>query len=207
MPFSFDEIPMKTKIISILVIFLLILPGIVMPNLRRAEPAVAGINNTNESESESKSDTNIFKFPEVKLPDTNLQAFAPTLPNFNQNNNQPQTVLIANQASAPTLVVNVNNNVDDIRQRILDQQNPTVTQIQTGKVAWESGLNDSVLSDKFPVGSNVNIKVGDKNQVFTVTDNRILPVNTLMIVSKEKFAGTFADPEKTKEVDATGEKV
>jgi hypothetical protein len=207
MPFSFDEIPMKTKIISVLVIFLLILPGIVMPNLKRAEPEVAGINNTNESESESKSDTNIFKFPEVKLPDANLQAFAPTLPNFNQNNNQPQTVLIANQASAPTLVVNVNNNVDDIRQRILDQQNPTIAQIQTGKVAWESGLGDSVLSDKFPVGSKVNIKVGDKNQIFTITDNRILPVNTIMIISKEKFTTTFADPEKTKEVDATGEKV
>lgn len=201
---------MKTKIISVLVLFLLILPGIVMPTLRRPEPEVAGINNTTSLEDGLKPITTDFKFPEIKFPEANLQAFAPTLPSFGSNNNignSPQPVLIANQASAATLIVNVNNGVDDIRQRILEQQNPSTVQIQTGKITWENGLGESILSDKFIIGSNVNIKFGDKAQSLIISDNRILPVNTIAVISKEKFAVLFADPEKIKEVDATAEKV
>lgn len=206
---------MKTKVISILVIFLLVLPGIFMPVLSQPNQQVLGASDVAlENGFGSTSSVNSgFKFPEIKLPETNLQAFAPTLPNFNLGNSTTQQLQIqpndnvSYQASAPTVIVNVNNNIDDIRQRILEQQNPATMQIQTGKITWEDGLGESVLSDKFPVGSKVNLKVGTKTQLLTITENRILPVNTLVIVNKEKFTNLFADAQKTKEVDATGEKV
>lgn len=216
MAFSFDNIPMKTKVISILVIFLLILPGIMMPVLNQSNQQVLGASDsTLENGFGAVSSQNSgFKFPEINLPEASLQAFAPTLPNFNLGNNQPQVIQIqpsdnqSIQASTPTLIVNVNNNtVDDIRQRILEQQSPTTVQIQTGKITWEDGLGDNILSDKFPIGSKVSLKVGNKTQILVVTENRILPVNTLVIISKDKFTALFADAQKTKEVDATGEKV
>jgi hypothetical protein len=215
MTYSFDNVNLRTKTFSILVLFLLILPGIVMPVLNRPEKEVAGVSDSPlidglNSSSSLASQNNGFKFPEIKFPDTNIQAFAPTLPNFNSSispkviESQP----VANQATLPDIVVRVDNNFgNDIRQRIQDQQGPATVQVQTGKIVWEAGLGEDIFSDKFPVGSKVNFKVGNKSQNLIITDNRILPVNTLMIISKEKFANLFADPEKQKEVDATGEKL
>jgi hypothetical protein len=211
MSFSFDDIPMKTKIVSILVLFLLVLPGIVMPVLNHPEKEVAGVSDSpliDGLNTSSQSDS--FKFPEIKFPETNIQAFAPTLPNFNSDNNSKiiESQPIANQATLPEIVVKVDNNFgDNIRQRIQDQQSPVTVQVQTGKISWEAGLGEDIFSDKFPIGSKVAFKVGSKTQNLIITDNRILPVNTLVIISKEKFANLFADPEKQKEVDATGEKL
>lgn len=216
MTYSFNNVNLRTKTISILVLFLLILPGIVMPVLNRPEKEVAGasdsplIDGLNPSSIQPSSD-NGFKLPEIKFPEGNLQAFAPTLPNFSSNSNNSNIIEsqpVANQAVLPDIVVRVDNNFgNDIRQRIQDQQGPATVQVQTGKISWEAGLGEDVFSDKFPIGSKVSFKFGDKTQNLIITDNRILPVNTLVIISKEKFNNLFADPEKQKEVDATGEKV
>jgi hypothetical protein len=214
MAFSFDDVPMKTKIVSILVLFLLILPGIVMPVLSNPDKQVAGVSDSPLEDglnaSNQSAQNNGFKFPEIKLPETNFQAFTPTLPNFNPNNNSNtiESQPVANQATLPEITVRVDNNFgNDIRQRIQDQQGPTTVQVQAGKISWEAGLGEDVFSDKFPIGSKVNFKFGEKNQNLIITDNRILPVNTLVIVSKEKFANLFADPEKQKEIDVTGQKL
>jgi hypothetical protein len=209
------NIPMQTKVISILVLFLLILPGIVMPVLSNPDKQVAGVSDSPLEDglnaSSQPTQNNSFKFPEIKLPETNFQAFAPTLPNFNSGNNSTKVIEsqpIANQATLPEIVVRIDNNFgDDLRQRIQNQQGSVTPQVQTGKIVWEAGLGDDVFSDKFPIGSKVNFKFGDKSQNLIITDNRILPMNTLVIISKEKFFNLFADPEKQKEVDATGEKL
>jgi hypothetical protein len=215
MNFSFDSVPMKTKIISILVLFLLILPGIVMPTLNNnSGKEVAGASDSpledGLNSSTKISQDNGFKFPDFKFPETNFQAFAPTLPNFNsdKNNKVIESQPIPNQAVLPEIVVRVDNNFgNDIRQRIQEQQDSSSNPIQQGKITWETGLGDDVFSDKFPIGSKVNFKFGDKSQNFIISDNRILPINTLLIISKEKFANLITNPEKQKEVDATGEKL
>jgi hypothetical protein len=212
MTFSFDDISTKTKAVSVLILFFLILPGIVMPVLNRPEvagvsdsPLEDGLNATSQT-----TQNNGFKFPEIKLPETNFQAFPPTLPNFNTDNNPKiiESQPIANQATLPDIVVRVDNNFgNDIRQRIQDQSGTAKVRVQSGKIVWEAGLGEDIFSDKFPIGSKVNFKFGDRSQNLIITDNRILPVNTLIIISKEKFADLFADTEKQKEVDATGEKL
>jgi hypothetical protein len=210
MTYDFDNVNLKTKAISILVLFLLILPGIAMPVLNRPEVAGAKDSPLTEGLNPETVLDNGFKFPEIKIPEANLQAFAPTLPNFNTNNNSNaiESQPIANQATLPDIVVRVDNNFgNDIRQRIQEQQGPTTVQVQSGKISWEAGLGEDVFSDKFPIGSKVSFKFGEKTQNLIITDNRILPINTIVIISKEKFANLFADPEKQKEVDATGEKV
>lgn len=176
----------KTRLFSVILLGILVLPVFFNPP---QSGNVLGVNETKSSDNLSDVDNGEgFSIGSV----------------FNSNNTQTNQEIQKN-SGAQTNTQSPEYKLKDISSGIRDikKKNSNEPKTLTGRVVWDTNNKSSVTSDKFPLGSGVKVKYGDKESDAVIGDTRILAPDVLLSVDQKTFTLIGGDLEKQTSIDVT----
>ena len=199
-----DKTENQTKVLSLAVLVLLVLPAIVMPNLNSHEEKVLGVTDSiierEKLDSLPVKKTDAFnignpfenaKLPSVELPNISLPQYdiKPKLPQINLN--EPVNNIIKTGTdtflSMPKVELTPNGTI----------KQDTIA----GKIRLDDTLaKNDAITDKYEIGDKLKVTYNGTTVDVVVTAKRVLPIETLIIVDRFKYAELTKD-EKTIVVD------
>lgn len=112
-------------------------------------------------------------------------------------NSQPPTGSITNQAASNSAPIPIQSRIGEIASgasEVVSENTPT-SKVFKGRVIWEDNAKFSVISDKFPKGSGVQVKFNNKTYPIVIEDIRILSSDTVLVVNKDTFLKLGGNPE------------
>lgn len=210
----------KTKVITIVIASILILPAILNPNRDGGE--VLGVSEdskgvVNELIPSGEANSEVAVVEESNTQNASVQTATPAAPNstsqpvVNQEEQKSfwERVNIFKRDAQDEVAARSNARIKDISSGIRDINN---TQIQTtdndvpkqkiGKIKWEAGTTTNVVSGTYPVGSGVRINYNNSSTELVVNTSRILSPGTLLVVDPQTFIALGGDPEKESVISA-----
>lgn len=170
-----SKINLKTKIFSLLLLLLLIIPAFLV-NPRYGAGMVLGVTETNLDTTpqnlEIKENNNI----DTKNNSGLIGSFFREKPKINPTPKQSQLGQIGSGA---------------MEVRTIQDEKPIVK----GKVIWDKNAKTAVATDKFNLGTSITVSYKEKNLSLVVGDNRVLSADTVLVVDKETFIKLGGNPE------------
>ena len=199
-----DQTENQTKVLSLAILILLILPAVVMPNLNNHEQKVLGVTDSVIAREEldslpvKKADTfntgNPFeniKLPSVELPNISLPQYhlKPKLPQINLS--EPVTNIVKTNTDAFLSMPKVE----------LTSSGAIKQDTVAGKIRLDDSLSkNDVVSDKYEIGDKLKATYNGTTVDVVITGKRVLPLDTLIVIDRFKYAELTKD-EKTVVVD------
>jgi hypothetical protein len=207
----------KYKIFSGLIIFVIVIPGIIMPTLKQPDKIDnIGIGGFPQLPDTPKfGNINFPELPQLKAPNltSNLQ-ITETVKNNIKFGNFGQTEEIPLTKPSKMLLpedINTNSNLFTIDQLKVKKD---IQALQLSPVNGTKGIiyvenSDlkELVSDKFPVDTNVKITYKNKSMVLKVGSKRLLSSSTLGIVNRQVFKDLGVDPLQVTELEVMMEQV
>lgn len=162
---------LKTKLFSLVIVGLLILPILISPS---KTGQVLGVND--QATGSVGGDTSSSE----------------------QNNNQKTADSGTTQTNSEILkqakVGEIASGVRDVKNE--DNSTAPVPASLTGKIIWDENVKTPVSTDKFGLGSSIKVVNGDKTLKLVVSNTRILSTDTILVLDKKTFLALGGDLEK-----------
>jgi hypothetical protein len=184
----------KTKLISILIFIIIIIPAFSLPPRDKTYIEVA--------------QQSIENIPSIELPsiNTNYNNLIPKLPAINFG--LPDTSYIQEQMTpkASPLFDNITNTVATGNQIITDIDKvkdsfKVKEKIKyEGKVSWADNLKNNVYSDKFNANSSIKITSAGKSYIKNIDEKTIMQDDNLLLVSRSVFTEIGGDSKTQKSI-------
>lgn len=205
----------KSAIFSLMVFIVLIIPGVVMPNLIKPE-APQNINSF-EVNLPTQGIGNIFDGQNpVEMPKiTNFVVqdtakYEPLSPKQDQltqvplMKDSPRVDLPGPKTNVNPKLESISNQSNDVPEsetnkllpkKDLDIFEKTIVPTKsTAKISWESGLENSAVSNKYSVGTLLQITKGNKTIYRKVTAMKVIDNDARLHVDKNTFIELGLDP-------------
>lgn len=197
----------KTKVITVIIASILILPAIFNP--RRDGGEVLGVSETTAPSvvSVEVPATEESPDPVVDDPVVVVQELEPTRDEprfgitnpfagwFQEGGRAAQAPVSSQSSSQGVQIRNIGSGIRDVEEINSDRNTPPPGASQVGRVVWEQSPTVRVMSDVFPVGSGVEVIAGDRSLDLVINKSRVLVPGTLLVVDQETFIQLGGDPE------------
>jgi hypothetical protein len=167
----------KTKLFSLIILGILVLPVFINPP---KSGAVLGVLEKKDSVVESQQQ-------EVQ---NNTSSLGSILLNQETENVAAQQEKIPNKA-----VKDISSGIRDIKKKI------STPKEYRGKIVWDANAKYPAISDKFGLGTGVKVLNGGTSANVVVGDVRVLSPDTLMVVDNKTFTQLGGNPEKDLSID------
>jgi hypothetical protein len=169
--------PFKTKLFSLVIVCLLILPVLINP---QRSGKVLGTNERGGQIGGSVS-------PSVE------QAADKNTPTSNTNLTVSEVKNINTEIPKQSRIGEIGSGIRDVRT-VETPKNQG--QIITGKAIWDENAKSSVSTDKFSLGSGIKVTFNDKTLSLVVGNSRILSSDTILVLDKKTFQELGGDLER-----------
>ena len=175
----------KPKIISVVIFVVIMIPGVIMPNLRQPE---------------SKNSFNTIEFPELtEIPNPLKNKNFIDLGNDFAGNNQDTILPKPSKMPIPVDIIPTTEfNIQP--KKDLEKLTPKLDSKIQGKLYLQDAETNGIITDKFPINTSVKIKFDSKSTIATVSQNQPMSTQTIGIVSKKTWSELGVDSSKTKEI-------
>jgi hypothetical protein len=160
---------LKTKLFSLILLGLLVLPVIMSP-ARNGD--VLGVNDR-------RTGTVNTDAVSTQSPETDLSS---------QSSASVSEVLKQNK------IGEIASGVRDIKT-VDNTSTGSPSQLE-GKIIWDENAKTPVSTDKFPLGNSIKIQNGEKILKVVVSNPRILATDTILVLDKKTFQDLGGDLEK-----------
>lgn len=179
---------LRTKIFSLLLLALLIVPAILI-NPARDNSAVLGVSENLESPVMNQKSVDNFnpinqnpKFTDQKTND-----------NFTLDG-----LFNSGEKAKVAKIGQIGSGAQEIKTVDKDESKSI-----TGKVIWDENVRTGIATDKFPLGSSVKVNYNKKDSFLVVGDTRVLASDTVLVVNRDVFVKLGGNPNKENKVTVT----
>jgi len=175
---------LRTKVFSLLLLALLIVPAILISPVRD-NSAVLGVSENLEMQPQIGGQI---------VNNSNQEALKPKpAENFDLNN------LFTPESKAKTAKIGeIGSGAQEIRNVDKDEAKSI-----TGKVIWDENARTGIATDKFPLGSSIKVNYNKKDVFLVVGDTRVLASDTVLVVNREAFVKLGGNPDKENKITVT----
>lgn len=174
----------KTKIYSLILFIILVLPGLIMPTIKQPITELPSLPSFG-------SDKNQFAVPDLSFLTPKENIATPKL-----SANLFEAKIGMNTPEQVKTTLGIKSDFNKLSENII-QKNKLAFE---GKISWDDTLSNSVASDKFGVGSNIKISYKDKTTLKIIAKQRILGEDNILLVDKETFVELGGDPKTQKSI-------
>jgi hypothetical protein len=200
----------KTKVVTLIIASILILPAIF--NTRQEKGEVLGVSEDTTTAIPVDSGDN----PTPPVPTQQATTSSPlpaASPTQNETVEKPKektgfklrnpfggifddsNEVVEEAQSKQVRIKNISSGIRDTNNDDSNQSAIQTPSPKSGKVKWEAGTKASVTSDKFPVGSGIKVFYGDNAVDLVVNKSRVLVPGTVLVVDQDTFVQLGGNPE------------
>ena len=202
----------KTKIITVIIASVLVLPAIFNPQRDGGE--VLGVSESVETPSVVPVDDGAggAETPEVVVAPEPVRVEEPVVrerfkisnpfAGWFSSSDEPEPQITPSIEEEGVRIRDISSGIRDV-EGIESQPNSQLGTSRVGNVVWEESPTISVVSDVFTVGSGVEVITPNGSMNLVVNKSRVLVPGTLLVVDQQTFAQLGGNPatEQTLEVE------
>ena len=183
----------KTKIYSLILFIVIILPGVTMPTIKTP---IAELPNLPTFTSPFGNSSNNSLENAEKTQTQNQAQFVPPDLSFLT----PKENIITPKLAPKLDIASIETKTET--KKIIDniiQKNKIAFE---GKISWDETLSNPVATDKFGLGTNIKITYKEKITTKSVAQQRVLSDDNILMVNKATFVEIGGDPNTQKNLIA-----
>ncbi len=196
----------KTKVVTIVIAAILILPAILNP--KRDGGEVLGVSDNGTIVEELVPESLPQEEVEVAASNTSPEVVANTpatiVPQATPENEESfwsrvnifkRSEKEENKSQVKARIKDISSGIRDVKTVETSTLN-SVPKQKIGKIRWEAGTTTNIVSGVYPVGSGVQINYNNNSSELVVNTSRILSPGTLLVVDPATFISLGGDPER-----------
>lgn len=194
----------KNKLFGLILVLVLVIPAVIWytpPQLR--DTTVLGVIEdvtATDTTNANYSDDSTYPYRSIVASDSDKNNINRLTGTKQKNNEAPMFSLptIFNEEPNKNIpkesdLGEIGSGAQDIR---LVREDSTLESEFKGLIVADTNTKVSAATDKFPVGTSINVRYGNKNIPLVVAENRIMPTDTVLVVNKETFSKFEASGDK-----------